>query len=133
MSIAPVQTFPPDRTGQPAYMGHTQAIPESRVTEEATPPVSGTVPKQETSAAENVSATYELPQDVVEVHQDPEIKNQIIVQYLDNARNVILQVPSNQELSVERGIAQDFQQAAKLRESQGSVTEAPESEKTHGN
>jgi hypothetical protein len=72
-----------------------------------------------------------LPQDVVEVHQDPEIKDQIIIQYLDKAKNLVLQVPSSQELDVERGIAQDFQQAAKVRATEKTAA-ASEGETSHG-
>jgi hypothetical protein len=62
-----------------------------------------------------------MPQDVAEVHQDPEIKSQIIVDYLDKAKNVVLQVPSNEELSFERGVVEERQQAAKLRTSQATA------------
>ena len=127
MSIAPVDSFPAAKSAQAA-----KASVRSGTAEEAAQPVSGTLPKQETSIAKNVPSTYELPADVVEVHQDPETKNQIIIQYLDKGRNVVLQVPSNQELSVERGISQDFQQAAKLRASADTATANDEGGKTHG-
>ena len=78
-------------------------------------PVSGSAPKQENLQAQKVSVNDDLPEDVVELHQDPEDKEQVIIEYLDKAKNVILQVPSQEELAVERGIAQEFQQAAKLR------------------
>jgi len=67
------------------------------------------------------------------VHQDPEIKDQIIIQYLDHAKNVILQVPSDQELSVERGIAKESEEAAKLRDSEAAAAAGTGGEKTHGN
>jgi len=117
MSIAPVPSFPSASNEQP---------------EEVMPPVSGSLPKQEDNVAKSVQTAYELPQDVVEVHQDPEIKDQVIIQYLDQAKNVILQVPSNQELSVERGIAQEFQQAATLRASESTAAARSEGEKNHG-
>ena len=93
------------------------------------------MPKQESTAAKIVAAPRELPEDVVEVHQDPEIKDQIIIQYLDPAKNVVLQVPSNQELNVERGIVRDSQQAAKLRATDRASVAASavnEGEKAHG-
>ncbi|HKN71133.1 MAG TPA: hypothetical protein VJX30_08890 [Terriglobales bacterium] len=67
------------------------------------------------------------------MHRDPEVKDQIIIQYLDQARNVILQVPSSQELSVERGISKDSAEAAKLRASEAAAAAGSEGEKTHGN
>jgi hypothetical protein len=137
MSIGPIQSFPPAERAQAVNpsegSSRAEARPESDVAaEEAAQPVSGNLPKEETSTAKNVSSTYELPEDVVEVHQDPETKDQVIFQYLDNAKNVILQVPSSEELNVERGIAQDLQEAAKLRASAATATGNDEGGKTHG-
>jgi hypothetical protein len=130
MSIAPVQSFPPvaSEQGRNQRLGTVQ----SQVAPAQPQTVSGSLPKQEPSPAKSVPSTDELSQDVVEVHQDPEIKDQIIIQYLDQAKNVVLQVPSNQELSVERGIAQEFQDAAKVRETAASATAGSEGEKGHG-
>jgi len=136
MSIAPVQSFPPANSDPPenasVRTGQTTARPAAKPAEESAQPVSGTLPKQEKSIAKNVPSTYESPPDVVELHQDPEIRDQVIIQYLDKARNVILQVPSNEELMVERGISQEFQQAAKLRVTERTPAAASEGEKTHG-
>ncbi|MFZ0562929.1 MAG: hypothetical protein WAM43_15035 [Terriglobales bacterium] len=137
MSIGPIQSFPPAESAQTENPGQDSSRAEPRpqpgvAAEEAAQPVSGTLPKQEASTAKIAPVTYELPEDVVEVHQDPEIRDQEIVQYLDQSKNVILQVPSSQELSVEHGIAQDFQQAAKLRSSAEAALTASEGEKGHG-
>jgi len=113
------------------HPSHGQASAAPDLTEEAAQPVSGIQPEQKTSIKKNAAETYELPTDVVEVHQDPEIKNQVIVQYLDKSKNVILQVPSSQELGVEHGIAEDFQSAAKLR-AIASTAGASEGEKPNG-
>ncbi len=134
MSIAPVSTFPPESNESTANSSSNRS-PESSASgaiEKAPPPVSESLPKQESPAAKSARATYELPEDVVEVHQDPDIKSQVIIQYLDKAKNVILQVPSNEELGVERGIAQDFQHAAKIHASTSTTTAESEGEKTHG-
>jgi|SRR5271154_4551794 len=135
MSIAPVTSFPsaPSEHSEDAGVrSGTQARLAPELANEAVQSASGTLPKQQASAAKKISSTYDLPQDVVEVHQDPQIKDQIIVQYLDRSKNVILQVPSSGELSVQHGIAAESQQAAKLR---GSETAEAESagERTHGN
>ncbi|MFI5102179.1 MAG: hypothetical protein ACHP9V_02285 [Terriglobales bacterium] len=137
MSIAPVESFPPAGNVQLANTsvarGQPQARPAPTAVVEAQPrPVSGTPPKQENAVPKSVATTYELPQDVVEVHQDPANKGQIIIQYLDKAGDVVVQIPSSQELSVERGIAEEFQQAAKLRASESAAAEVG-GEKTHGN
>lgn len=134
MSIAPVSSFPPDRNESPANQSGDSEQPKGTVatgTSRLAPPVSAPSPKQEVSAAAKVSSSYELPEDVVEVHQDPDIKSQIIIQYLDKAKDVVLQVPSRQELDVERGIAQEFQQAAKQRATENTAI-ASEPGKSHG-
>jgi len=134
MSITPVSSFPPDRSEPSANSnvnsGQAQAV--SNAPEKTAAPVSAPLPSQENAVAKNVSSTYNLPQDVVELHQDPDIKGQIIIQYLDQSKDVVLQVPSAQELNVERGIAQEFQQAAKLRETADAVATVSEGIKAHG-
>jgi len=65
-------------------------------------------------------------------HQDPETKDQIIIQYLEQAKDVVRQVPSNPELSVEHTIAQEIQPAAKLRASANRTAAGSEGEKFHG-
>jgi hypothetical protein len=136
MSIAPVQIYPLVNSEQSPHVSVRatfQAGSGSGAAEAPAKSVSGTSPKEEKVIAKTISSTYELPQDVVEVHQDPEIKNQIIIQYLDQAKNVVLQVPSELELSVERGIASDLQRAAKLAESAGTSAATGQGGKGHGN
>ncbi|MGA7291324.1 MAG: hypothetical protein WBW53_06345 [Terriglobales bacterium] len=134
MSIAPVDgssavtSAQSESTSLSYQQAHTQSAGE-----EASPPVLATLPNQESPVTKTPASTYEFPEDVVEVHQDPEIKDQIIIQYLNQAKDVVLQVPSDQELSVERGIAQELQQAAKLRETASAAGAMSEGEKTHGN
>jgi len=72
-----------------------------------------------------------LPEDVVEVHQDPESGAQII-EYLDQAKSIVFQIPSNEELAVERGIAQELQEAAKLQATAETTATASAGEKNHG-
>jgi hypothetical protein len=88
--------------------------------------------KQENFVAKTSPATDELPQDVVEVHQDPEVKGQIIIGVSGQGQERFLQVPSSEELTVDRGIAQEFQQAAKLRQGASTAAAGNEGEKTHG-
>jgi hypothetical protein len=119
MSIPPVQSFPPANNDQSenatVRSDKTVARPAAKPIEtEPVQSVSVALPKQERPAAQSVPSAYVLPEDVVEVHQDPESKSQVI-QYLDKSKNIVLQVPSSEELSVERGIAQEFQEAATLR------------------
>jgi len=135
MSIAPVASFPPPRTEQsesPGVASNSKEPLAPKPAVETARTVSGTESKQQSAAPKNVPALFELPQDVVEVHQDPDIKDQIIIQYLDPAKNVVLQVPSNQELDVERAIVQEFNQAAKLHAAESTPTTQSEGGKTHG-
>jgi hypothetical protein len=134
MSIAPVSTFPPESNESTANSSSNRSPTSSASggTEKTSTPVSESLPKEETSAAKSAPVAYELPEDVVEVHQDPDIKSQVIIQYLDEAKDVVLQVPSNQELGVEHGIAQDFQNAAKTRKDAATTGAVSEGEKPHG-
>jgi len=94
MSIAPVQGFLPIRTQSGSASvgsGHSQVQPVSA--RQQAGPVSGTPPKQESFPVKSVPLHYELPEDVVEVHQDPATKGQVIIQYLDQAGNMVLQIP----------------------------------------
>ncbi|MGA8539426.1 MAG: hypothetical protein WB566_07990 [Terriglobales bacterium] len=134
MSIAPVLSFPPPKSEQTenANVRHNQSAAQvaPSAAEEPAHPVSVTLPKQENSTTKNAPSSYEPPEDVVEVHQDPDIKNQVIVEYLDKGKNVVFQVPSSEELGVERGIAQDVEEAAKLRASE--IPAAGSEERNHG-
>jgi hypothetical protein len=134
MSITPVQSFPPAPSEPSANANSRSPGPQdnsaSGVTTE-TARASGSAPEPQPSTTKEVVSSYELPQDVVEVHQDPDMRGQIIIQYLDPSKNVVLQVPDTEELSVERGIAQDFQQAAKLRESESESAAVPRPQGDH--
>ena len=135
MSIAPLQSFPPapSQRSENASMrsAHTPSSSASNATESAQA-ISGTLAKQQASIAKNVSAPYESSSDVVEVHQDPDIKDQIVIQYLNPAKDVVLQVPSSEELNVERGIAQEFQQVQSLGAIENAAATGSRGEKNHG-
>jgi hypothetical protein len=132
MSIAPVEgssSVNPQSVSVSVGSGHPQPEP---VVVRKPQPVSGTAPKQEPAVTNSVHSTFEAPRDVVEVHQDPTDKGQIIIQYLDKAGNVIVQVPSAQELSVERGIQEEFQREAKRQASADVAATASAGESSHG-
>jgi len=136
MSIAPVTEVPAVEhvRSQSVSLGSgpSQIRPQPSAAEPSAQPVLGAVPKPESRFVKSAPSTYELPQDVVEVHQDPAIKGQVIIQYLDQSGNVVVQVPSAQELSVERGIAEEFQQEDKLRASEVTTTADHAGGKIHG-
>lgn len=131
MSVGPIETFPPAKIGQAAIPSNGESNPESGAPGTAGQPGSGSLPEQETSVAKSAPVNYELAEDVVEVHQDPETRDQI-TEYLDRAKNVIFQVPSSEEVGVEHGIAEELQDAAKLRASAEAAAVQNEGEKTHG-
>ena len=97
----------------------------------ANQPVPGTTPEQENSGAPKSPPVDDSPAVVVELQQDPEVKSQFIVEFLDQDKNVILQVPSQEELNVEHGIAEELAQAAQQRANRTAPTE--EGEKIDGN
>lgn len=136
MSIRPGQSFPPAKSAEAAdanvRASRTDARPDSGLAQAVSQPVSASLPKPKTSGAPRVPITNELPQGVVEVHHDPKVKDQIIIQYLDQSKNLIQQVSSDEELSVERGIATDSEAGAKLHSSQSVTAPTSEGEKTHG-
>src|SRR5271168_2522966 len=90
-----IQSFPPARSApaqnQNAGSGSSAETGPGSVGAEGTAQavsetVSGTLPKQETPVAKNAAPAYELPEDVVEVHQDPETRDRVIIEYLDPSK-----------------------------------------------
>ena len=136
MSIEGLAAFPPEpgtkyveTNVQPAPLSPHSEIDSKGVAEETnvragSPPEDATFRKS--------PKTPEIPEDVVELHEDSEVKNQLIVEYLDQAHNVILQVPSDEELAVERGIAQELVQTAKQRSSESAAATPNKGEPAHG-
>ena len=96
-------------------------------------PVLGPSQTQQSSSAKVVQVNYIPPQDVVEVHQDSDVKGQIVVEYLDKAKNVVLQVPSAAELDFESAIAQEFQRVEKTQASTNTAPGYGTGVKTNGN
>ncbi len=115
----------------------SSSLPDADTTPHTTTSASGTVPRPTVSETSKVSSSYESPQDVVELHQDPDVKGQIIAEYLDRSKRVVIQVPSSEELAVERGIAQELQQQdlqhTKLNASAGTAGRGSKEEIDHGN
>lgn len=107
MSIGPVQTgFP---VGEAAYQKASHPQPHS-ATNTFTRSPQGNVPKQESPALKEVSSAPSTPQDEVQLQRDTQLEDELIVRYVDKAGNLILQVPSEQTLNLERSIAAEFQQ-----------------------
>ena len=79
-------------------------------TPEQVQPISGTVSRQEAPGANAAPTVTQQPEDEVELQRDSELENQLIVRYVDKAGNLVLQVPAEQLLNVERAIAQEFRQ-----------------------
>ena len=139
MSIGPVQNFgpvteaPPAKASPPADSSHTTAN-QHLAAERVAQPETGNLPTQEQTGTRNVPSPAELPQDEVQVQRDPQIRDEVVIQYVVTATgSLILQVPSAQVLSVRRGIDQEFQQQAKARESAGTAAAlAAKGEEPHG-
>jgi len=96
-------------------------------------PGTGTQPKQEDPAVKNLPFPAELPRDEVQVQRDAQIRDEVVIKYLDTASgDLILQIPSAEVLSVNRGIYQEFQQQAKAREDAGAADATDKGGKSHG-
>lgn len=76
---------------------------------------SGSDPIPEPPSAQRSPSALELPQDEVQVQRDSQADDQIVVRYMDDKGNLILQVPSEQVLSVAHAIGQDLQREQKAR------------------
>jgi len=113
MSVGPVQNFLVEAVAMYPQSADRKAQPDSRNSEPSPtfPPDAGNVPEQEAQALHSPSPTPQLPEDEVELQHDSELENELIVRYVDGAGNLILQVPSGEMLSVQRGIMQEFQRA----------------------
>jgi hypothetical protein len=110
-AVGPVSETPAGE-GQPR-VHQAQPDPAVEAVRTKNPPDVGMPPKQETSATKNAPAAVEFPEDEVQLQQDSEIKGQVIVRYLDKANGqVVLQVPSEQVLAVDRGIYDEFRKQA---------------------
>jgi hypothetical protein len=137
MSIGPVQNLGLVKEEQPASgvrpAGKSQtATHEDEAAPTLAQPGTGTQPKQEDPAVKNLPFPSELPRDEVQVQRDAQIRDEVVIKYLDTASgDLILQVPSAEVLSVNRGIYQEFQQQAKVREDAGAGA-ADKGEKSHG-
>ena len=93
-------------------------------------PNSGARPKQEVPNASTSSQLAEMPEDEVQVQQDSQTNGRIVIRYLDQAGDLILQVPSSQVLGLARAIDQALQQQAQARTKNG--TEGGEGGNAHG-
>lgn len=138
MSIGPVQNFgpvadaPSAKASPPAERSHTTAN-QHQAAERAAQPETGNLPKQEQPGTRNVPSPADLPQDEVQVQRDSQIRDEVVIKYLNTATgDLILQVPSEQVLSVDRGIYQEFQQQAKARDNADTATVGTKGELPHG-
>jgi hypothetical protein len=118
-----------------ATVGPERAVPgnPSGANQQQLQPILGESQTQQSTNTKVVQVNYIPPQDVVEVHQDSDVKGQIVVEYLDKAKNVVLQVPSVAELDFESAIAQEFQQAGKVQASNSTAPGYGTGVKANGN
>lgn len=85
-------------------------------------------PTREIKKPQSDPASFELPQDEVQVQRDPAGSGQIIIRYLDSKGNLILQVPSSQLLGLARSIEETLSAQAKSH----AADDATEQGDTHG-
>ena len=116
MSISPVANLSSDPS--PDLSGSPSAT--TSATEHKYSPITEPVAKRETASPPSSAPASTIPEDEVELQHDPELKSDFIVKYLDASGRLVLQVPSEQMLDVERGIAEELQQSQWLQEKGGS-------------
>jgi hypothetical protein len=138
MSIGPVQGVGQvfDGPSANANMRSRQALPGSAshpAPGRSSQPDVATASKRETVGAGRPSESAELPQDEVQVLRDSQVQDLIVIKYLNQASGtLILQVPSAQVLNVDRGIQQELEQQAKVRDSAGETAVEHKGEEPHG-
>jgi uncharacterized FlaG/YvyC family protein len=134
MSIGPVQNLGPESQSakaSPAAERSQTIVNQLEAVGKVAQPGTGSLPKQEAPGTKDVSSPLEVPQDEVQLQRDPQIRDEVVIKYLDKAtRDLILQIPSAEVLSVDRGIYQEFQAQAKVRESAGAAVD--KGEEPHG-
>ena len=131
MSINPVQGMGPaaEETLAEANLRRAQAASSAPAAISAQPG-SGRLPEQSAPKPQTISFATEMPQDEVEVQRDSEANDEIVIKYMDQSGNVILQVPSSQVLGMVRAIDQDFQREERVRTNASET--GSEGDKTHG-
>jgi type II secretory pathway component HofQ len=112
MSINPVSAIV---TPNDLARDSTPRVGPRRVAAAAKQPDMGPRSNREVPQPQSAPATFELPQDEVQVQRDPAGSGQIVIKYLDGKGNLILQVPSSQVLGLARAIEQTFAAQAKDR------------------
>ncbi|HUO13798.1 MAG TPA: hypothetical protein VMX38_02335 [Verrucomicrobiae bacterium] len=129
MSINPVQPVPSvaernESAGQPNDKRSAPAV-----SARSNP---GTAPKINESPASSVTPSSEIPQDEVEVQRDSQVHGEIVVRYVDQSGNVVLQMPSEQVLGVARAINEDLQREQKVHSAAQATEESHEGGKGDG-
>jgi hypothetical protein len=107
MSVSPTATFPPPADPQ-AVAGRVRETPQ-------TFPPSGNSSTGEAEPVQGASVRSLEPQDEVKLQWDTSDRVEIY-QFMDQQGSLIVQVPSEQMLSIAREIAQTFAQESALKE-----------------
>ena len=130
MSINPVEKFgSTDRAQSDSQDARTRSVQAPAPASAG--PDSGTSPKQQALNANIAVSSAEMPQDEVQVQRDSATNGDIVIKYVDQHGDLVLQIPSSQVLGVARAIDQELEQEAKARASSGART-ATDGGKVHG-
>ena len=129
MSINPVPVVSSIPEAQAAPADNRAQSHASRVSAQ---PISERDPKPETIVSENSNSSRELPQDEVEVQRDTQTGGEIVVRYMDSSGNLILQVPTEQVLGMQRDFRQDLEHEQASRSSSTGGQIDPPKERKNG-
>jgi len=132
MSISPVKDISNVPEGPTSLQSARHpGQPHAGVAGHPIPPGSGNSPRPEIHVANDGSAALSRPEDEVQLQHDTELKNRLIVEYVDKSGKIVVQVPSEQMLRLERAIAEELQAAGTRPVPASSTTQRPEGE-SHG-
>lgn len=126
MSINPVPatgSIDPGVAGETAVRRNAARVPQPQTA--SSQPDLGNKPKVEIRAARTDSTSAPAPRDEVRVQRDEEANGQIVIKYVDESGNLILQIPSSQVLGLARAIEQALQEQAQ-QELRKSATVGPQ-------
>lgn len=105
--------------------------PNAKQTPQVFPPDAGNVSNPEGQPPSEAATVSQLQEDEVQLQRDSELKSELIVRYVTGSGTLILQVPGEQMLNLERAIAQEFEQE-NARPTTAAISAASNGGTSHG-
>lgn len=111
MSVNPVASVQPSAGADlaDASLHRDRSVPAPRHSSEPSQPDPGIASNRDQLLTSASTVSAEGPQDEVEVQRDSGADGEIVIRYLNQSGNVILQVPSSEVLGMARAAEQDLE------------------------